>query len=286
MNETDGPDRDEELDRARLRELDPAASLAPADPVWVARLLEDTMSHDVDTPRTHESRENGTHGRSPLTWLVAAAAILVIAGVGVFATMWQEDGPDNPPSAAPSSTQGPSVLELSARPAVAAKCMVPTAEILANQQTAFDGTVASITDGVVTLDVTHWYLGGPADQVTVDRTARGDAGAGPGRRLPGRPALPRLGQRRVRHRVRLHRGHRRPAAMYARRSGLTSTGERRLRGRGPPSRLKGRVTLHGLLLAAGAGSRMGTPKALVVDDDGTPWLPRRGRAPRRRLRTA
>ena len=45
--------------------------------------------------------------------------------------------------------------------------MVPTAEILANQQTAFDGTVTSITDGVVTLDVTHWYRGGSADQVTV-----------------------------------------------------------------------------------------------------------------------
>ncbi len=32
---------------------------------------------------------------------------------------------------------------------------------------------------------------------------------------------------------------------------------------------------HGLLLAAGAGSRMGTPKALVTDADGTSWL-RRG----------
>jgi len=31
---------------------------------------------------------------------------------------------------------------------------------------------------------------------------------------------------------------------------------------------------HGLLLAAGAGSRMGMPKALVRDDDGTPWLTR------------
>lgn len=28
----------------------------------------------------------------------------------------------------------------------------------------------------------------------------------------------------------------------------------------------------GLLLAAGAGSRMGRPKALVTDDDGRPWL--------------
>jgi CTP:molybdopterin cytidylyltransferase MocA len=32
--------------------------------------------------------------------------------------------------------------------------------------------------------------------------------------------------------------------------------------------------IHGLLLAAGAGSRMGTPKALVRDEDGAPWLAR------------
>ncbi|MFT4287538.1 nucleotidyltransferase family protein [Nocardioides sp.] len=33
------------------------------------------------------------------------------------------------------------------------------------------------------------------------------------------------------------------------------------------------MRVAGLLLAAGAGSRMGTPKALVRDEDG-PWLPR------------
>jgi CTP:molybdopterin cytidylyltransferase MocA/GNAT superfamily N-acetyltransferase len=32
------------------------------------------------------------------------------------------------------------------------------------------------------------------------------------------------------------------------------------------------VIVDGLLLAAGAGTRMGQPKALVVGDDGTPWL--------------
>jgi len=32
------------------------------------------------------------------------------------------------------------------------------------------------------------------------------------------------------------------------------------------------VTLQGLLLAAGSGTRMGTPKALVVGEDGSPWL--------------
>jgi len=34
------------------------------------------------------------------------------------------------------------------------------------------------------------------------------------------------------------------------------------------------VTVHGLLLAAGAGSRMGQPKALVHDADGRSWLVR------------
>jgi CTP:molybdopterin cytidylyltransferase MocA len=34
------------------------------------------------------------------------------------------------------------------------------------------------------------------------------------------------------------------------------------------------VTPHGLLLAAGAGRRMGRPKALLTDDTGEPWLVR------------
>ena len=34
------------------------------------------------------------------------------------------------------------------------------------------------------------------------------------------------------------------------------------------------MTVHGLLLAAGAGRRLGTPKALVRDEAGTSWLAR------------
>jgi len=34
------------------------------------------------------------------------------------------------------------------------------------------------------------------------------------------------------------------------------------------------MSVAGLLLAAGAGTRMGRPKALVIDDDGTAWLAR------------
>jgi len=139
----------------RLRSHDPAASLPPAEPAQVARLLEDAMSHDLDTPARR---------RTALTWLVAAAALLVIAGVGVFAVVGGDDEPQVPTAQDPA----PTVVELSARPPVAARCAVPTAELLGNQELAFDGTVSAITDGTVTLDVTEWYRGGPADQVTVD----------------------------------------------------------------------------------------------------------------------
>jgi hypothetical protein len=156
--------RDDEL-RARLRSRDPAASLPPAEPGQVARFLEDAMSHDLDTP-THEPSPQPAdpRRRTPLTWLVAAAAVLVIAGVGAFALFWGEDQPPSPTATNPA----PTVVELSARPPSAAKCAVVSAELLANQETAFDGTVTAISDGLVTLEVGRWYRGGDADQVTVD----------------------------------------------------------------------------------------------------------------------
>ena len=113
------------------------------------------MAHDHDTPARR---------RTPLTWLVAAAALLVVAGVGVFAVVGGDDEPQVPTA----QDRAPTVVELSARPPVVGRCAVPTAELLANQETAFDGTVSAITDGTVTLDVIEWYRGGPADHVTVD----------------------------------------------------------------------------------------------------------------------
>ena len=152
---SDDPEDTEDIELSqRLRAHDPAASLPPAEPARVARLLEDAMSHDLDTPARR---------RTALTWLVAAAALLVIAGVGVFAVVGGDD--EQVPTA---QDPAPTVVELSARPPVAARCAVPTAELLGNQETAFDGTVSAIADGTVTLDVTTWYRGGPADQVTVD----------------------------------------------------------------------------------------------------------------------
>jgi hypothetical protein len=145
----------------RLNASDPAASLPPADPERVARLLEDVMSTELTT----ENRETGTRDRGPLTWLVAAAAAVIIAGVGLFAVLNHDEEPSVPPAATE-----PSTTELSAPDASAydARCMVPNAEVLAQQSLAFDGTVTALADGVVTLTPSTWYAGGPTDVVAVE----------------------------------------------------------------------------------------------------------------------
>src|SRR3954467_4892506 len=98
-------DADDDL-RARMSAADPASSLPPADPDRVTHLLEAAMSET--TTQTPESRENGTRGRSPLTWLVAAAAVVLIAAAGVFGLV--NRGHDTAPTA------GVSVTELGFRP--------------------------------------------------------------------------------------------------------------------------------------------------------------------------
>lgn len=164
MNADDRDDGsgDDEL-RARLHAADPASSLPPADPPRVARLLEDTMSSSNDGDLMTRSRETGTHGRNPLTWLVAAAAVLLIAGAGAFVLVNRDSGTPGPGS----TTAGSTVTELSAPVAGSAKCMVPTARVLGAQPLAFEGTVQEVTDGQVVLDPTNFYAGEVTDLVTV-----------------------------------------------------------------------------------------------------------------------
>ncbi|HEU4810851.1 MAG TPA: hypothetical protein VFT00_01800 [Nocardioides sp.] len=158
----DGWNTDDEL-RARLHAADPASSLPPADPSRVARLLEDTMSSSNDGDLMTRSRETGTHGRNPLTWLVAAAAVLLIAGAGAYGLMNRDTGTPAPGSTTATST----VTELSAPVASSAKCMVPSAEVLGQQSLAFEGTVQEVTDGKVVLNPTNFYAGDVTDLVTV-----------------------------------------------------------------------------------------------------------------------
>ena len=105
-----------------------------------------------------------------LTWLVAAAAVLLIAGVGAFALI-QRATDDDVPAAGPSGEPAdPTTVTSLSVPADAgsAKCAVPYAEILAQQGLAFDGVVDGVTDGMVTLTPTMFYAGEPTDIVRVE----------------------------------------------------------------------------------------------------------------------
>ena len=159
-------DEQDEL-RDRLRAADPAASLPRTDPDRVARLLEETMSHTVTTePRTDDARH-----RNSLTWLVAAAAVVIIAGAGVFVMMNGSEDPGAPIAGSDptSSTGQDSMTELRApgAGATAGRCLPVTAPALGGATVAFDGTVQEIEGGLVTLRATHWYAGDPTDLVTV-----------------------------------------------------------------------------------------------------------------------
>jgi hypothetical protein len=154
---------DDEL-LARLRAADPAALLAPAVPNRTARLLEDTMRDDLST----ESRATGARGRGPLTWLLAAAAVLVIAGVGVFGVAMLADDERAPRAEDPLTV---TALRAPAASAYAARCMAPSARTVAQQSIALEGTVDDLTDDLVTLTPTRWYHGAPTDQVTITAPA-------------------------------------------------------------------------------------------------------------------
>lgn len=171
-------DDDQQL-RGRLRAVDPAASLRPADPAWAARLVEDTMSDNL-APEVPETRQTGVHDRSRLTWLVAAAAVVLIAGVTVFVLV--ERGGDDIPAASDDSSDTlvddesasgepgaePTVTTLTVPATVGSvRCAVPSVDVLARQSLAFDGTVDDITNGIVTLTPTMFYAGEPTDRVQV-----------------------------------------------------------------------------------------------------------------------
>ncbi|MGH3348292.1 MAG: hypothetical protein ACRDO4_15040 [Nocardioides sp.] len=151
---------------ARLRDADPAPRLPPADPDRVARLLEDAMSHDTLTG----ARETGTRNRSPLTWLVAAAAVVLVAAAGVLAFLPRGDDPAPPTAAQPTGAE-PTVTELTMPDTAAGRCMVPNARLLQSAAYAFDGTVTAIDRGVVTLEVDQWYAGAETDRVEVDQSS-------------------------------------------------------------------------------------------------------------------
>lgn len=140
---------------ARLKEADPASFLPPLDPVRVAALLDHATQGGATVVHLDAGRE-----RRPLTWLVAAAAVVVLLGVG--ALVLTDRGDDTPEIAAPA----PERTELTL-PTAAGKCLPATAEAIATKDLVFAGTVTAVSDGTATLVPTDVYVGAPADTVSV-----------------------------------------------------------------------------------------------------------------------
>ena len=99
--------------------------------------------------------------------LPAALAVLALGLAGCGSGADDADGSGG--AAAPSSTStAPAATALTVDgSAGAGRCMVPSAEALATQTTAFEGTVVGLADGTATLDVTRWYAGDETGQATV-----------------------------------------------------------------------------------------------------------------------
>ena len=156
------PEHDDERLRALLRDADPAASLPPVDRERSARLLESAMSENT------ESRQDGTRHRSPLTWLVAAAAVVVIAGAAAFVLTNDEEDAGLPAAQESIEPTGEVAAVTTLAAAVpGGRCAMPTPELLAQQEVAFQGTVQQVAEDVVVLVPSVFYAGAPSELVEV-----------------------------------------------------------------------------------------------------------------------
>jgi len=176
--------------RAILGQADPARSLTPADPQGLARLLEDTMNDAAETAGT-TSGATPVRQRGPLTWLAGAAAVAIVAGGGfaIASSMGGDDGTVDQAAGdptTPSATTEPTVVTLQA-PSLAAKCAMPTPELLSQFDTAFAGTVTAIDGDVVTLTPTEMFMGPSADEIEI-------VGATPDLRMLGGQVTFEVGQ--------------------------------------------------------------------------------------------
>jgi hypothetical protein len=147
---------DDEL-RARLRASDPMRSSVPTEPASgpaARRLMEQIMQTDTTPSRPATT----SWWRRPVAAVAAVAAIAVLGVGGVVAFNRGTD---------------PTILALEGAGAEdpMAMCLQVTAENLAMFPIAFAGRATDVSDGVATLEVTHWFRGGDADEVTIEAPA-------------------------------------------------------------------------------------------------------------------
>ncbi len=129
-----------------------------------------------ETPRSADRPETvSSSRRGPLTWVVAALAVVVIVLVGGVALLGGDDtevpladdtttGSDDDASDAEDAE--PTVTRLD-QGQEGGRCMRPTAEALAEQPLALEGTVVGLDDGLAVLEPVEFFAGRATDRVEV-----------------------------------------------------------------------------------------------------------------------
>lgn len=149
---------DEHLER--LRSIDPArdASIEPHTGPRAAALMEQIMQTDPTIAPDTGTSTAGPAAARPRRRLFAALGAAAVVAVGAFAfiALRGDDG------GAPTS-----VSFAVGAPDLTAMCLPVSEQQPTAEASAFRGTVVSIENATVTLDVTKWYQNGTADQVVL-----------------------------------------------------------------------------------------------------------------------
>ncbi len=156
------PDDDRLLDTLRAADpVDPDRLPAHDDAAPTALLRETTMS----TPETPVHRPSRS-------WLVAvAAAVAAIVAVGGAVTLTDDDRDGE----AVTTTTSPDTDGGGISPGASSASCVETYDLqtLANRETAFAGTVTSVSGDQVAFQVDEWFRGGDGSEVTLTSSTGG-----------------------------------------------------------------------------------------------------------------
>jgi hypothetical protein len=154
--------RDQSADQLRdqLRATDPARTLPPASPTWLAHRMEHIMT---DQPRTNtNANATASSPKKPRpTFRRWVPVIGIAAGVAIAAAV-----------VTPLILGGPQPTVEALQPSsggdlASSSCLMLEPATVAAQEQAFAATVLQIEDGTVVLEVTERFAGEVADRVEV-----------------------------------------------------------------------------------------------------------------------
>jgi hypothetical protein len=146
--------------RSQLKKLDPMPPDVPTEPV-TSESSRTRMEHIMSSPTIERPEAPSKPSRTRWYAAIAAAAVVVVAIGGV--ALLSNNG------SAPVASE-PLTLSAGASDSMAS-CIMLSAEILADMDPAFQGTVTNIEGDVVTLSIDRWFTSGDATEAVVTAPA-------------------------------------------------------------------------------------------------------------------